>query len=265
MTLGGTVGHIQAVDGVDRSPALFQFRMARADGDLPARWAADPLSPDIFTLGDDPLPSNIKPHIYNLWDHPWWPPHADEDLPARWAADPLSPEIYNVGDDPSSPDVGRDVYTLGDPWPFSSDEVPTDPSYWFSVLIFFNDDDAWVVDQPGTCFSETQEHPLPRPRQLFLLRSRVLELWPPSNHERKDQNIQVEKPARRSVGDDEIRSTARDIYREIDRPNKAVAERLVRQRLGGGKRDDIRRILDEKEFVRRDPGNQLKKPNLRNS
>jgi hypothetical protein len=207
MTLSETVGHIQAVDRVDQAAALYQFRMARADGDLPARWAADPPP-----LGD-----------YDLWD----------------------------------------------PWPFSSDEVPTDPMYWFSVLIFLAGD-GLVVDQ-RSCSSETLEHPLPRPRQLLLLRSRVFELWPPSDHERKDRGstTQPEKLWRRKVEDDEIRSAARDIYRERenDPPNKPTAEQLTRQRLQGGKRDDLRKILEEDEFkiVRRKAGNQPKKPNLRNS
>jgi hypothetical protein len=162
----------------------------------------------------------------------------DREIPLRWAADPPPLE----GD------------WLWDPWPFSSDEVPNDPLFWFNALIFL-DGDGLVVERG--------------PRQLLLLRSRVFELWPQSNHERKDRasTTQPEKLPRRGVGEDEIRSAARDIYREINRPNKDISERLVRQRLRGGKRDDIRRILDEDEFanVRRKAGNQPKNPNLRNS
>jgi len=163
----------------------------------------------------------------------------DQEIPLRWAADPPPLE----GD------------WLWDPWPFSSDEIPTDPYFWFNALIFL-DGDGLVVERG--------------PRQLLLLRSGVLELWPPSNHERKDRasSTQLEKSQRRSVGDDEIRSAARDIYRERkgDEPNKEKSERLVRQRLLGGKRDDIRRILDEEEFanLRRKAGNQSKNPNLQN-
>lgn len=174
----------------------------------------------------------------------------DGDIPTRWAADP--------------PPLGG--YSIGDPSPFSSEQVPTDAMYWHNVLIFL-DGDGRVIDQPSY-YDKTQEPPLPRPRQLLLLRTRVFELWPLSNHRIKDSQTdlgsttQPETLPRRSFDDDEIRSAARDIYRERenDPPNETNAEQLVRQKLGGGKRDDIRRILKEQEFfgLRRKPGNQPK-------
>jgi hypothetical protein len=201
MTLCEAVNHIQAVECTDQAGALNQLRMALGDGDIPTHWAADPLPPG--------------------------------------------------------------VYSIGDPSPFSSDQVPTDAMYWLHVLIVL-DGDGRVIDQPFYR-DETQEPPLPRPRQLLLLRTRVFELWPLSNHERKERGstTQPKKLRRRKVEEDEIRRVARDIYRENenDPPNKPTAERLIRQRLGGGKRPDIRKILEEVEFhgVRREPGNQPKK------
>lgn len=206
MTLSEAVHHIEVADECACNEALSQLRIALGDGDIPARWGADPpLSlPGFFQFGSPPL--------------------------------------------------------------FASDPVPSDPAYWSLVLILPAGDGV-VIDQSV----HAQGQSAPRRRQLFLLRSRVFELWPPSNHERKDRGstTEPEKPLRRSVDDDQIRTAARDIYRERkgDPPNKPTAEQLIRQRLGGGKRDDIRRILDEEEFanLRREAGNQSKNPNLRNS
>jgi hypothetical protein len=89
-------------------------------------------------------------------------------------------------------------------------------------------------------------------RPLLVGRSDVEELWPFSNY----------REPRRKVNDDDIRSAAKDIYAKgkNDPPNLRDAEPLIRGRLPGAKRDDIRRILGEAEFadVRRKPGNQPK-------
>jgi hypothetical protein len=106
-------------------------------------------------------------------------------------------------------------------------------------------------------------------RPLLVERSAVEKLWPLSNHRRKDSQqteagstTQLESPRRRSVDPDEIWSAAKELYRERehDPPNMDDAERLIRQKLRGGKRDDIRQILRKKEFadVRRNPGKQPK-------
>ena len=80
-------------------------------------------------------------------------------LPARWAFD-----------------RSRES-TLFEPPPiFSQDPVPTDPLYWAIVLIFMDGDGA-VVDQSYWIEATTT----PQRRGLFLLVSRVLELWYPSN------------------------------------------------------------------------------------
>ena len=120
----------------------------------------------------------------------------------------------------------------------------------------------------GTGFAPDNVQEIYRP--LLVERSAVRELWPLLHNWHKDPSqthwrstIQPEKLPRRSVDDDEIRSAARDVYRERenDRPNMPKAERLIRQKLRGGKRDDIRRILSEVEFagIRRKPGNQPNK------
>jgi hypothetical protein len=106
-------------------------------------------------------------------------------------------------------------------------------------------------------------------RPLLVERSDVQKLWPLSSHRPKGSSragssstTQPEKVSRRSVNDDEIRSAARELYRERknDPPNKTIAEQLIRRKLGGGKRDNIRPILEEQEFsrVRREPGKQPK-------
>ena len=106
-------------------------------------------------------------------------------------------------------------------------------------------------------------------RPLLVERSAVQELWPLSSHRREDSsqtasgsNTQPQKLPRRSVDDDEICSAARVIYRERenDPPNIPEAEPLIRQKLPGAKRNNIRLILSEDEFadVRRKPGNQPK-------
>ena len=162
----------------------------------------------------------------------------EADIPARWAAYPP------INRPPS--------YSRAMPHLLSSEQVPTDAFFWSGALIYL-DGNGRVIDEfflrgPD---GEFVAGPTPRGRELFLLRSRVLELWP-----------QLQKLPRRSVNDDEILSAARELYleRKNDPPNKPVAERLIRQKLGGGKRDDIRRILeDEFPNVRRKPGNQPKK------
>ena len=88
-------------------------------------------------------------------------------------------------------------------------------------------------------------------RALLVDRSDVEKLWPLSNYPRE---------TRQKIDDDDIRSVARDIYeeRKNDPPNVPAAEQLIRQRILGAKRDDIRRILEEFAELRRKAGNQPK-------
>jgi hypothetical protein len=106
-------------------------------------------------------------------------------------------------------------------------------------------------------------------RPLLVERSAVQRLWPLSSNPTKGSaptgstsTTQPKKSPRRKVDDDQILSAARDIYRkrENDPPNMDESERLIRQRLGGGKREDIRKILKQEEFahLRRASGNQPK-------
>src|SRR3984893_16041430 len=87
----------------------------------------------------------------------------EADIPLRWAADAPLPGIYQIGL----------------PRLFSSDQVPTDPMFWDHALIFLTGNGC-VVDQRFLFFNEEDysPEPAPRPRELLLLRSRVLELWP---------------------------------------------------------------------------------------
>src|SRR6185437_75487 len=90
---------------------------------------------------------------------------------------------------------------------FSVDTVPADPFYWGMALIFTGEDGA-VVDQPIWGGSTTA----PSRRGLFLLRSRVVELWHSPTLEKKQT----------SVG--EIRKEARKLYPEGKfGPNKTQA------------------------------------------
>jgi len=92
---------------------------------------------------------------------------------------------------------------------------------------------------------------LRRLRQLRLLKTRVLELWP---------NRSADMQATRSLLSEEqlkarVREELRGIYK-TSRPNMTIAERIVRN-LTGATRAIIRPVLAEDEFVQRrlPPGN----------
>jgi hypothetical protein len=117
----------------------------------------------------------------------------------------------------------------------------------------------------GTGFAPDNDDENYRP--LLVERSAVQRLWPLSSNPTKGSastdstsTTQPKMSPRQKVDDDQILSAARNIYRERenDPPNMDEAEKLIRQRLGGGKRDEIRKILKQEEFVRlrRSPGNQ---------
>ena len=102
MTLAQVVKYIQDQEGCNRDQALAQILMALSDGEIPARWAADPPPAGVFII-NPPL--------------------------------------------------------------FSKDEVPTDKWSWSTGVLFLNVDESQVILGGGP------------PRQLFLLRSRILEHW----------------------------------------------------------------------------------------
>jgi hypothetical protein len=174
------------------------------------------------------------------------------EIPLRWAADP--------------PPQGLCFFeSFGLHSLFAADEVPTSPLYWRQVLIFGDR----VVDQSFSSLTEADSPPerAPRQRELFLLRSRVLELWPLRSdaHEgasakghsgSADQIPRQQSPATEG----EILNTVRELYRQAgnDPPNQTKAEQLVAALLPGTKRDFIRSILQRPEFhnVRRKPGRQ---------
>jgi hypothetical protein len=175
----------------------------------------------------------------------------EADIPLRWAADAPLPGIYQVGL----------------PRLFSPVEVPTDPMFWDHALIFLTGN-GWVVDQRFLFINEkdhSAEH-APRPRELLLLRSRVLELWPLRSdaHEgvtAKDQVGSADQTSQpRPATDEEILEVVRELYRQAgnDPPNQTLAEQMVRALFPPGttKRDVIRPILKRPEFVRRKPGRQ---------
>jgi hypothetical protein len=128
---------------------------------------------------------------------------------------------------------------------FSVDSVPADPFYWGMVLIF-TDEDGAVVDQPIWRDSTTA----PRRRGLFLLRSRVVELWHSPKKEKKRTSVK------------QIRNEARKLYPEGKfGPNENQAEQLIRKALlGNAPRAFVRRVLEEPEFAtrRRPRGKQAK-------
>jgi len=99
-------------------------------------------------------------------------------------------------------------------------------------------------------------------RPLLVDRSAVKQLWPLtaeySSQTTPSSTDSPQKPPRKAVTPDEIMNAAEDVYREHDRPNIPKAELLIRKKLPGAKRDDIRKILELPQFVRRDPGNQPK-------
>lgn len=162
--------------------------------------------------------------------------------------------------------------TLFEPPPiFSLDPVPADPFYWTLVLIFMDEDGA-VVDQSYWGEATTT----PQRRGLFLLRSRVLELWYPSsrnaaahklsepkglqhwypsNPSHADQKLS--KPKNPSI--EQIREEARKLYPEGEfGPNEDQAERLIRKALGKAPRELVRVVLKDPKFRRRPRGNQAR-------
>jgi hypothetical protein len=184
---------------------------------------------------------------------------SDGEIPNRWAADLRPLPFFHFGDPPN----------------FSDDQVPTGAGYWLHALIFL-DGDGRVIDQPFH-HGEVEGEVLPserqvRPRGLFLLRSRVLELWPLQNpvahceSENDSADDARGPPKRRSYTDNEIREAAREVYGASGKnpPNIDKAEQLLREKLPGAQRKKIRPILSEDEFttLRRKPGNQPKRWNL---
>ena len=175
-------------------------------------------------------------------------------VPARWAFD-----------------CSRES-TLFEPPPiFSLDPVPADPLYWECVLIFMDGDGA-VVDQSYLLEATT----MPQRRGLFVLRSRVLELWYPSKQsaaahlpcepnviaDRKPSNLshanqKLVKPKPATI--EQIRDEARKIY-PVGKfgPNLPKAEQLIRRALGNASRERLRNVLKEPQFKRRPRGNQAK-------
>jgi hypothetical protein len=192
MSLTEAVHHVQAVESCSQIDALTQLRMALGDGDISARWAADPLPSWIYQVGVPPL--------------------------------------------------------------FSSDEVPIDAGYWDSVLIFL-DGDGRVIDQ-SFYLDEKEEKSPPRPRQLLLLRSRVLELWPPTEktvHGANQTKLDTSQTPTRRASKEQIRVPAREMYQTKNEmgkkpPNTEEAERLLREKVDGATRPKIRAVLSEPEF-----------------
>lgn len=93
------------------------------------------------------------------------------DIPGRWAASPLPAGFYPLGLPPI----------------FSSDNVRIDHEYWSQVLILL-DPDCRAVDRAG-------------PRQLLLLRSRVLELWAMDMEHSGDRSLKQDQKLRSASKD----------------------------------------------------------------
>jgi hypothetical protein len=228
MTLVEAVEHVQAHlahEGCKELGALRQLRMACGEGEIPLRWAADEISFQIVGVGEG-------------------------EAPIRWTAEEERLPF----------EVPEELLQTGLPPLFSPDEVPTDPLFWDQALII----NGRVIDQR---MSEADAAPdrVPRPRELFLLRSRILELWPLQgdtrpNAEGAGTGSSRPEPRRQKREPDEIRQAARDLYEESpnDPPNISKAEQEIRRRLPGADRDTIRDELKKEEFAsrRRRRGNQ---------
>ena len=181
----------------------------------------------------------------------------EADIPARWAAYPP------INRPPS--------YSRAMPHLLSSEQVPTDAFFWSGALIYL-DANGRVIDEfflrgPD---GEFVAGPTPRGRELFLLRSRVLELWPLSNHLRKElfptrsgSTTRPELPVRRPAPEADILRAARELYQQPGKPpNMAEAEQQLGAKFPGTNRDRfIRPILRRKEFddLRLKRGNQRKR------
>jgi hypothetical protein len=174
-------------------------------------------------------------------------------IPLRWGADQPTGETFRIGLPPL----------------FSNEEVPTDPLFWENALIFLIGTGR-VIDQRFVFLNEADAAPerAPRPRELFLRRSRVLELWPLRSDTHGGETPignsgsadQILTPRQSPATDEEILAVAREVYRQAgnDPPNQTIAEQIVAALLPGTKREFIRPIVRRPEFknVRRKPGRQ---------
>jgi hypothetical protein len=181
----------------------------------------------------------------------------EADIPARWAAYPP------INRPPS--------YSFAMPHLLSSEQVPTDAFFWASAPIYL-DGNGRVIDEyflrgPD---GESVVGPTPRGRELFLLRSRVLELWPLSNHRRKESSptgsgstTQPELPVRRPASEADLLRAARELYQQPGKPpNLREAEEQLMSKFPSTSREQfIRPILRRQEFadLRLKRGNQPKR------
>jgi hypothetical protein len=184
------------------------------------------------------------------------------EIPVRWAAEEPTPTRY-IASGPAL-FVGSSQPSL-----FSSDEVPSDPHYWDSVLIFL-DGEGRVIDQSFDYLyierdgiSQSLPPPRPiRPRQLYLLKSKILEFWPLQLHtvatEKNAAPISKPRPASKEA----IEKVLTGIYAEAaeNPPNILTAEQRARKILGKASRKLIREVLSKPQFanLRRSPGKQSK-------
>jgi hypothetical protein len=164
------------------------------------------------------------------------------EIPARWGADLLPP-------------LPRMAMYVGSPRLFSSDPVPTDALFWDHALIFLVGNGR-VINQ-SFLLDDDEDHAselAPSPRELYLLRARVLEHWPSLSDALKDSasSDQPRQPRRPPASKSLIRETARDLYRQAGNnpPNQTKAEQLIARLLPGTPRKLIRPILQEEEFAR---------------
>jgi hypothetical protein len=111
-------------------------------------------------------------------------------------------------------------------------------------------DQSFLLDDDEDHASEVA----PRPRELYLLRARVLEHWPLPSDALKDSGSsdQPRQPRPPPASKSLIRETAKELYRQAGNnpPNQTKAEQLIARRLPGTPRNLIRPILQEEEFAR---------------
>jgi hypothetical protein len=210
---------IRTADRCDKDRALYQLRLAIADGNVQVSWGDRPRQ-----YVDEPVFDTAVPPA-DAW---WWLEHAEFDLEGR---------------DSSVEDAPDNVGLLKDDWCLAplSHYQPEDGAKWPAW--------EWISENEDKRLSMVVENRI-RFRPLLVRREMLLTIWNWPWPLEPDADERRPLPLKRPAPVDEIRAVLRKIYAQHrDPPNMNDAYKLAQPRLRGTPRDTIRRILKEKEFA----------------
>lgn len=224
ITLADAVLHVVSADGI-RLPSTIQSEPVKERENGPLDFPF--MDWDFGQTRDhdnDPL-SQIR-----------WALH-DGEIPLRWMQEP-----WPVGS-------SFHPYTMFDP-----QLPPPSGPFWLYAEIFPSED--YAVNQVDQLLSVREYVSKRRLRRLFLLRSRVLELWP----SRTTRPGRAGEPRLTTEQYEQlVREAARELYKR-GQPNQMEAEQILQKQLGIP-RKLVRPVLQEDEFAshRRPRGNSSKR------